>query len=71
MSVKKVLGCFVIPLICISVCLIELSILELAYETAKMKSFVSLVVVKKEKPVFLMINKNFFMIRYSDHRCIF
>lgn len=71
MSVKKVLGCFVIPLICISVCLMELSVLELAHETAKTQLFVSLVVVKKEKPMFLMINKNFFMIRYSDHCCIF
>lgn len=36
-SVKKVLGCFVVPLICISVCLMELSLLELAQETAKTK----------------------------------
>lgn len=72
MSVKKVLGRFVVSLICISVCLMELSILELVHETAKTKLFVSLVVVvKKEKPMFLIVNKNIFMIRYFDHCCIF
>lgn len=50
----------------------ELFILELAHETAKTKLFVSLVVVvKKEKPMFLMVNKNIFIIRYFDYCCIF
>lgn len=72
MSVKKVLECFVVPLMCISVCLMELSILELAHETAKTKLFVSLVVVvKNEKSMLLMVNKNFIRIRYFNQCCMF
>lgn len=48
------------------------ALLEITYEAAKTKLFMSLVVVvRKEKSMFLWVSKNFFMIRCCNHYCVF
>jgi len=71
-SDKKVLGSSVLPVMHISVCLMELSFLELTLEAAETKLFMSLVVVvRKEKTVILWESKNFFMFGCINHCCMF
>lgn len=55
----------------ISVSVMELSFLELTHEAAETKLFMSLVVMRKEKPMILWVSKNFFEIGCFNHYCMF